>query len=62
MAPPPSVDIHVHDVPERFFAILDEAGQPFGAASTAATRRAIIDLKGSRPCRWTSRTGTWIGA
>jgi aminocarboxymuconate-semialdehyde decarboxylase len=49
MAPPPSVDIHAHYFPERFFAIIDEAGQPFGArVDHGHPAGPVIDLKGSR--------------
>ena len=49
MAPPPSVDIHAHYFPERFFAMLDEAGQPFGARVDRGNPAGpVIDLKGSR--------------
>jgi aminocarboxymuconate-semialdehyde decarboxylase len=49
MASPSSVDIHAHYFPERFLAILDEAGQPFGARVDRGNPAGpIIDLKGSR--------------
>ena len=34
MPPPASVDIHAHHVPERFFTIIEEAGQPFDMGYT----------------------------
>jgi aminocarboxymuconate-semialdehyde decarboxylase len=49
MTPPTSVDIHAHYFPERFFAILDEAGLPFGARVDRGNPAGpIIDLKGTR--------------
>jgi aminocarboxymuconate-semialdehyde decarboxylase len=49
MATPTSVDIHAHYFPERFFSIIHEAGQPFGArVDRGHPAGPIIDLKGSR--------------
>src|SRR5688500_17669484 len=49
MAPPPSVDIHAHYFPERFFTIVDEVGQAFGARVDRGNPAGpVIDLKGSR--------------
>ena len=49
MAAPPSVDIHAHYFPERFFAIIDEVGQAFGArVDRGDPAGPVIDLKGSR--------------
>lgn len=49
MAPTTSVDIHAHYFPERFFAIVDDVGQPFGARIDRGDPRGpVIDLEGSR--------------
>jgi len=46
---PVAVDIHAHYFPERFFSIIEEAGQPFGARiDRSHAAGPVIELKGSR--------------
>ena len=49
MAPSASIDIHAHYFPERFFTLVEEAGQPFGARIERGNPAGpIIDVKGFR--------------
>ena len=44
-----AVDIHAHYFPERFFSVIEEAGQPFGARiDRGHAAGPVIDMKGSR--------------
>jgi len=46
---PPSVDIHAHYFPERFFSLIEETGGPFGARiDRSAAAGPVIDVKGNR--------------
>jgi aminocarboxymuconate-semialdehyde decarboxylase len=46
---PVAVDVHAHYFPERFFSIIEEAGQPFGARiDRSHATGPVIELKGSR--------------
>jgi aminocarboxymuconate-semialdehyde decarboxylase len=46
---PAAIDIHAHYFPERYFSIIEEAGQPFGARiDRKAGAGPVIDLKGTR--------------
>lgn len=49
MTKPIAVDVHAHYFPERFFSIIEEAGQPFGARiDRSHATGPVIELKGSR--------------
>jgi aminocarboxymuconate-semialdehyde decarboxylase len=46
---PAAVDIHAHYFPEAFFAIVEEAGAPFGARiDRSHAAGPVIDLRGTR--------------
>jgi aminocarboxymuconate-semialdehyde decarboxylase len=46
---PLAVDIHAHYFPERFFSVIEEAGQSFGARIDRGNPAGpVIDLRGSR--------------
>jgi aminocarboxymuconate-semialdehyde decarboxylase len=49
VATPAAVDVHAHYFPEGFFAIVQEAGQPFGARIDRADAAGpVIEVKGTR--------------
>jgi aminocarboxymuconate-semialdehyde decarboxylase len=49
VATPTAVDVHAHYFPERFFAIIEEDGQPFGARiDRSHPVGPIVDVNGTR--------------